>query len=205
MSKHARTTTLKIARTSDVAQLLLMAAPSATLKEIGLSSATAAKWAAEMTPSTPASTHVFYGLFASALHYATRTPAKFMKCASLMATIATPPEVIRELVQLTAATESEATEALIHSIASTRASAIGRNASTARHRKSGSAHEKANAGRKAIRSIWASGKYSDKDTCAEQEYDALGISFSTARKALRNAPDPINWVAKERKRRSSKA
>ncbi len=41
-----------------------------------------------------------------------------------------------------------------------------------------------------IREIWASGKYSNRDTCAEQECGALGMSFSTARKALRNTPAP---------------
>jgi len=41
-----------------------------------------------------------------------------------------------------------------------------------------------------IRDIWASGKYSSRDVCAEQECAALGMSFSTARKALRNTPSP---------------
>jgi len=41
-----------------------------------------------------------------------------------------------------------------------------------------------------IREIWALGKYSSRDICAEQECAALGMSFSTARKALRGTPDP---------------
>lgn len=41
-----------------------------------------------------------------------------------------------------------------------------------------------------IRIIWASGKYSSRDRCAEEECAALGMSFSTARKALRGTPDP---------------
>lgn len=41
-----------------------------------------------------------------------------------------------------------------------------------------------------IREIWATGKYSSRSTCAEQECAALGMSFDTARKALRNTPDP---------------
>ncbi len=41
-----------------------------------------------------------------------------------------------------------------------------------------------------IREIWASGKYSSRDVCAEEECAALDISFSTARKALRGTPDP---------------
>jgi hypothetical protein len=40
-----------------------------------------------------------------------------------------------------------------------------------------------------IRSIWASGKYTSRDICAEQECAALSMSFSAARKALRNTPD----------------
>ena len=44
--------------------------------------------------------------------------------------------------------------------------------------------------RQDIREIWASGKYSSRDVCAEQECAALGMSFSTARKALRGTPDP---------------
>lgn len=41
-----------------------------------------------------------------------------------------------------------------------------------------------------IQAIWASGKYSSRDICAEQECAALEMSFSTARKALRGTPDP---------------
>jgi len=41
-----------------------------------------------------------------------------------------------------------------------------------------------------IREIWASGKYSSRDLCAEEECAALDMSFSTARKALRGTPDP---------------
>lgn len=41
-----------------------------------------------------------------------------------------------------------------------------------------------------IRKIWASGKYSSRTICAEQECAALDMSFDTARKALRNTPDP---------------
>ncbi|HQS03959.1 MAG: hypothetical protein B7Y07_11685 [Halothiobacillus sp. 24-54-40] len=60
------------------------------------------------------------------------------------------------------------------------------NAANARHSKPDGARAKA----EAIRGIWASGKYSSRDICAEQECAALGMPFSTARKALRNTPDP---------------
>lgn len=41
-----------------------------------------------------------------------------------------------------------------------------------------------------IQEAWASGKYSTRDNCAEEECDALKMSYSTARKALRNTPNP---------------
>jgi len=44
--------------------------------------------------------------------------------------------------------------------------------------------------RQAIQLLWASGKYSNRDLCAEQECAALEMSFSSARKALRGTPDP---------------
>ena len=59
-------------------------------------------------------------------------------------------------------------------------------AADARHDRPGGSREK----QERMREIWASGKYTTKERCAEEECAALGISFSTARKALRNAPDP---------------
>ena len=41
-----------------------------------------------------------------------------------------------------------------------------------------------------MRELWASGKYSSRTRCAEEECAALDMSFDTARKALRNTPDP---------------
>ena len=53
--------------------------------------------------------------------------------------------------------------------------------------------------RKHILDAWLSGKYSSKDLCAEQEAEAIGITFSTARRYLRNSPAPDPWPAKNRK------
>ncbi|MGQ0618300.1 MAG: hypothetical protein ACT4QA_00040 [Panacagrimonas sp.] len=61
-----------------------------------------------------------------------------------------------------------------------------RSAANARHDKPGGARDK----KEQVREIWASGKYSDRDLCAEQECAALDMSFSAARKALRNTPEP---------------
>lgn len=53
------------------------------------------------------------------------------------------------------------------------------------HSKPGGSREK----KESIRRIWASGKYTSRDICAEQECGALNWSFSAARRALRNTPD----------------
>lgn len=65
-------------------------------------------------------------------------------------------------------------------------SALALRAAEANHSKQGGSREK----RKKIQDIWATGKYSSRSICAEQECAALGMSFDTARKALRNTPDP---------------
>lgn len=66
------------------------------------------------------------------------------------------------------------------------ASERGKAASNARHDKPNGTREK----RLAIQGAWASGKYESRDLCAEQECAHLDMSFSSARKALRNTPDP---------------
>ncbi len=67
-----------------------------------------------------------------------------------------------------------------------RARASAKAAADARHDKPGNSRDK----REAIRTLWASGKFSSRDLCVEQESAALNMSISTARKALRNTPDP---------------
>jgi hypothetical protein len=68
-----------------------------------------------------------------------------------------------------------------------KASKRGKNAAEVRHNKPGSTRDKQNA----IRSAWASGKYSSRDLCAEQECAALNMAVGTARRALRNTPEPL--------------
>jgi hypothetical protein len=62
----------------------------------------------------------------------------------------------------------------------------GVKAANARHSKPGGSRDKW----QQMRALWASGKYSTRDICAEQESAALDMSFSSARKALRGTPDP---------------
>lgn len=66
-------------------------------------------------------------------------------------------------------------------------SKIAKAAADARHSRPGGSREK----RVQIRELWASGRYTSRDRCAEEECGALGMSFSAARKALRQTPDPI--------------
>jgi len=64
--------------------------------------------------------------------------------------------------------------------------AITRKAKFAANKK----HEATNKAKEEIKQIWASGKYTSRDVCAEQECAVLNLSFSTARKALRGTPEP---------------
>jgi len=66
------------------------------------------------------------------------------------------------------------------------ASSKARKAALALHSKPGNSNDK----RATIRKMWASGKYSSRDECAEQECAGIPMSFSAARRALRNTPAP---------------
>ena len=61
-----------------------------------------------------------------------------------------------------------------------------KKAANARHDRPGGSRDK----KRQIREIWASGKYTFKDICAEQECAALNMSISVARRALNNTPEP---------------
>jgi hypothetical protein len=65
-------------------------------------------------------------------------------------------------------------------------SKTARDAANARHDQPGGSRDK----QRQIQEIWASGKYSSRDLCAEQECAALEMSISTARRALNNTPEP---------------
>lgn len=59
-------------------------------------------------------------------------------------------------------------------------------AANVKHDRPGGSRDK----QRRIREAWASGKYSTRGICAEQECAALGMSYATAVKALRNTPEP---------------
>lgn len=60
------------------------------------------------------------------------------------------------------------------------------SAANALHDKPGGSRDK----KRQIREIWASGKYTSRDLCAEQECAALNMSISVARRALYKTPEP---------------
>lgn len=59
-------------------------------------------------------------------------------------------------------------------------------AANAKHDKPGGARDK----KRLLLEIWSSGKYTNRDRCAEEECGALDMSFAAARRALTNAPTP---------------
>lgn len=70
-----------------------------------------------------------------------------------------------------------------------------KQAADVRHGRAGGSRDKAGQ----IRELWASGKFSTREDCAEQESGALGITFGTARRHLRGTKDPDPWPAKGKK------
>ncbi len=88
-------------------------------------------------------------------------------------------------VSLSAIDDGEAsTAAMIRSFDA--ATNRGKSAADALHNKPGGSRARQDA----VRAAWASGKYSSRSICAEQESASLGMSFDAARRALRNTPDP---------------
>ena len=68
------------------------------------------------------------------------------------------------------------------------ASKRGKDAADSAHNKPGGSRDK----RRQIQSLWATGNYDTHQLCAEEEYQAIGMSYDTALKALRNAPKPLS-------------
>jgi hypothetical protein len=66
-----------------------------------------------------------------------------------------------------------------------------KDAASVRHSQPGGSREK----KEQLRTIWDSGKYDTRERCAEEEHEALGVSFHTALKYLRGTPKPSIAVA----------
>lgn len=70
-------------------------------------------------------------------------------------------------------------------------SARARKIANIGHQKPGGSRDK----KQKIRENWASGKYKSRAQCAVKCSESLGMSISTAIKALTNTPDPSPWSA----------
>lgn len=121
-------------------------------------------------------------LFENAYEY-TNTLAKFYE--NVLSLIIHKVKTLSDIDELKSTLSSITSDAMLLGASSERQEKA-RAAANAKHDMPGGSREK----KEAIRQIWASGKYSSKDLCAEMECGPLGISFSTARKALRNQPIP---------------
>jgi hypothetical protein len=93
-------------------------------------------------------------------------------------------EMREAIIQDMAKSNNRIANALVKGV-KLRSAAQGRKGGKAKDVNTGS-HQK----RENIREIWATGRYTSRDICAEQECAALNMSFSTARKALRGTPEP---------------
>lgn len=169
-----------------IADIFKLSAPPLALKELGLDTQTKSGWAKEQVEIGEAHPEHVVSLMALALYYGNRTDSTFLRTAGLQALLKPAPQVFRTLIQLCIAEESAYTEQLVEKKEADKRSRNSRNAVIKRHMSSVEHQMK-----EEIRKIWASGKYPNRDACAEQECGGLGISISTARKALRNTPQPV--------------
>jgi len=53
--------------------------------------------------------------------------------------------------------------------------------------------------KKQIQDSWATGNFRTRGLCAEVEYEALGVTYDTARSWLKGMPDPSPWPARLRR------
>ncbi len=170
--------TLSPPTADDIANLLLLCAPPEALKELDLTVETKAEFIAGFDAMRVT---LREDITALTLYYATYKLIPYRKSKELIRTLYISPEVIRSLVGLVDAESFIEVEGLLTEIEKGRRSKIGSKAVNSRHDKPGGSRDK----RRQIREIWATGKYSTKDICAEEEYAGLGYkSFGAARKAL---------------------
>ncbi|MGB3426144.1 MAG: hypothetical protein WBF84_12675 [Castellaniella sp.] len=97
------------------------------------------------------------------------------------------PIVIANLIRLSEAEATGTAFSLSDEVHKEKMSARGRKAVKARHSKPGSKTQQRQEMANKLIELWRSGKYTTRDICAEQEWEALGfVSFRSARRALTN-------------------
>jgi hypothetical protein len=165
----------------DIAELLLLFAPKESLDYLELSKDTIEEFVGIFDEHNPAEKN---NAIALAMYYAHRNRHKVFRNYSLLKKFYISPMIVAEIIE-TALADGEIKEENLSKLLK---SENAKRAANRRHDKPNGSRDKA----EKIRAIWATGKYSSRDLCAEQEYAALGYgSFKAARNALKNTPDPI--------------
>lgn len=167
----------------DIVKLLALA-PKSVRDEIGLTSRNRAKVAAEFDACPDAYPSV--EIMVLALFYACRSIANVTKVAPIIANLKIDAPVIHSLIRLVSTEEFSETSSLLGEIGKAAASKRAKAAVNSRHQREGSRHNQVEDGQRKVLEAWKTGKYSSKDTCAEEECSAAGIPFRTARRALIN-------------------
>lgn len=174
---------VKVPTGSDIAKLLLLCAPTEVLSDLDLSEEKADEFAILFDAMDEYHQIVNTAL---TLYYCNKSMANFVKSRSIIRGLYFSPEVINKLIQTIDIESFSETDKLKDELLKQKNSENARKVADAKHNKPGGAREKG----KEIRDIWASGKYTSRDICAEQEFAGLKWNLSSARKALRNTPDP---------------
>lgn len=182
---------------TDITELLILCAPKPTLAELELSEDTRAELEALIdswrNSKSSSESYSWFQILALALYYANRSILHFQNSASITRRLYIPPEAIYSLVQLSCVETFEDNHKVINGCLIDKIkhdkSVQARDAVNHRHAKTKEARDQR---KQTIREIWATGKYSNRDICAEEEYSALGFtSFKSARNALKGTQDPI--------------
>lgn len=163
----------------DIVKLLELA-PKNVRDEIGLTSRNRTKFAADFDarPSVE--------IMALALFYACRAIANMTKAAPIIANLKIDAHAIHYLIALVSAEEFSGTSSILGEIGKAAASKRATNAVKVRHQRKGGRTQEVAEGKAKIVAAWKTGKFQTKQRCAEEEYEAAGISYGTAIKALRN-------------------
>lgn len=163
----------------DIVKLLELA-PKNVQDEIGLTSRNRAKFAADFDA------HLNAEIMALALFYACRSIVNMTKAAPLIANLKIDARVIHSLIALISVEEFSETHHLLGEIGKAAASKRAKAAVNSRHQREGARHSQVKDGQAAVLAAWKTGKYKTKTICAEEEYQAAGISHKKAVEALRN-------------------